>query len=68
MSGKIGTDLLKDLTESSELNSIPVIVVTIVSPISGIEEDVKKINPNAGFIEKPYTKQLLMEKIKEYIK
>ena len=68
MPGKIGTELLKDLTENPEFNSIPVIIVTIVSPLSGIENDIKKINPKAGFIEKPYTKQQLMNKIKEYIK
>lgn len=66
--GKIGTDLLKDLTESSEFNSIPIIIVTIVSPLSGIKGDIKKINPKTGFIEKPYTRQELINRIKECIK
>ena len=68
MPGKIGTRLLEDLTKNDEFSSIPTIIVTMVSPLAGIKDHIKKINPKTGFIEKPYTKQVLIEKVKEYMK
>ena len=33
-----------------------------------IKEDIKKIDPRAGFIEKPVTKELLLETVKQFTK
>ncbi|MFH1642324.1 MAG: response regulator [Nanoarchaeota archaeon] len=64
MPGDYGTELLKKLKRNKLWQDIPVIVLTIVSPIAGIKEDVRNIDPNAGFLEKPYTKAQLLTEIK----
>jgi len=63
-----GTDLLKQVRKNQELKSIPFIMATIVSPLAGIEEDIKGIDPTVGFIEKPYTKKQLLDKVKTHLK
>ena len=68
MPGDYGDELLKKLMTDKKWKSIPVIIVTVVSPKSGIKEDIKKINPKAGFLEKPYSKKQLLKIITDILK
>ena len=68
MPGDYGLTLLKKMKEEGKWKKIPVIVLTIVCPTSGIKDDIKEIDKKAGFLEKPYTKEQLLTLIKKIIK
>lgn len=63
-----GTELLTRLKRERGLRSIPIIAVTIVSPLAGIKEDIKRIDPKVGFLEKPYIKEDLLNIVKEHLR
>ena len=68
MPGMYGTELLESLKQDAKTQDIPVIVTTIVSPMAGIEEDVRKIAPDAGFLPKPVSREQLLTKVREFLK
>ena len=65
---KLGSELLKLVSEDLSLKRIPVIVVTIVSPVVGVEADMRKIRRDIGFINKPFTREQLLSEINKKLK
>jgi DNA-binding NtrC family response regulator len=65
---KLGSELLKTIANDRELKKIPVIVVTIVSPVVGVEEDMRKIKKDIGFVNKPFTRDQLLKEIAAKLK
>lgn len=64
---ELGTKLLEKMIK--EKNNIPTIVITAISKkFTSIKKDIKKINPEAGFLSKPFTSKKLLNEIKKYIK
>ncbi len=64
---KLGNELLKFLKK--ERITTPVIVVTAISDkLTGVKKDLKKINKEIGFIEKPFTSKKLITQIQKFLK
>ena len=63
-----GIKMYRNLHEDSSVSSIPVIMITGVSPeFKSFIERRKRVNPPAGYFEKPVDKDALLKKIKELI-
>ncbi|MCD6523104.1 MAG: response regulator [Candidatus Diapherotrites archaeon] len=63
-----GDVLLKKMQKSEKLKKVPVIVVTVVDPVTGIKEDMKEIKKDVGFISKPFKKEHLLREVKQRLK
>ena len=64
---ELGTKLLEKMKE--EKNHTPVLIITAISEkATSIKKDVKKINPKAGFLAKPFTSKKLLTEIEKFIK
>lgn len=61
-----GDSVLRQLKES-KINK-PVVVVTAVSREVGVEKDIKKIKRSAGFLQKPFSSEELVDMVKKKLK
>jgi CheY-like chemotaxis protein len=60
-----GVEVLKRLRKDANTKSIPVIAVTAVSAESKIKAELKAIDPDVGFVEKPYDIDTLLKEIRK---
>ncbi|MBN3037003.1 MAG: response regulator [Candidatus Diapherotrites archaeon] len=63
--GEHGTAFLKRLKKSKRFSQVPVIAVTSVSKLVGVEKDLKGIDATVGFIEKPFTAGDILSELKK---
>ncbi len=63
-----GIKMYRNLHEDASTSSIPVIMITGVSPeFKKFIERRKQVNPPAGYFEKPVDKEALLQKVTELI-
>jgi len=68
MDKESGIKMYRKLQESNTLKSIPVVMITGVSPeLKKFIERSKKVDPPAAYFEKPIEREDLLKKVKEII-
>ena len=66
--GKTGVEVLEDMLRDKKLKAIPVVVLTAVDAVVGVDQQVKKVSKATEVLHKPASNEAMLKAINKALK